>query len=161
MNIHLYLIWLQYMLPIIWETCNHQFFNNFRTCTSLIFFFLRFCAIHLILFCFVSVIRFRNPMKQERSSQMPNLFLHLNFLEIKTRREMQMPELLCRSFQYVSFSYSNLPETYINEWTPKFVLKKFGGRHLSPDCKKPTIYTEPKISVILVFKHWTIIVEKD
>lgn len=140
MNIHLYLIWLQYMLPIICETCNYKFFNNFRTCTSLIFFFLLFCAIHLILFCFVSVIRFRNPMKQERSSQMPNLFLHLNFLEIKTRREMQMPELLCRSFQYVSFSYSNLPERILMS-----ELLNLSWRNLVADTLVPIAKNPPSI----------------
>ncbi|XP_027192906.1 probable ADP-ribosylation factor GTPase-activating protein AGD8 isoform X2 [Cicer arietinum] len=41
----------------------------------------------------------RNLMKQERSSQMLNLFRHLNFLETRTRREMLILELLCQSFQ--------------------------------------------------------------
>ncbi|QHO20212.1 uncharacterized protein DS421_11g335940 [Arachis hypogaea] len=43
--------------------------------------------------------RFKNLTKQERSSQMLNLFLPPNFLEIRTKLQTWLLKLLCQSFQ--------------------------------------------------------------
>ncbi|XLU70848.1 hypothetical protein S245_029901, partial [Arachis hypogaea] len=50
---------------------------------------------------------FKNLMKQERSSQMLNLFLPPNILEIRTKLQTWLLRLLCQSFHYVSFSLMN------------------------------------------------------
>lgn len=96
-------------------TCKHFFIisSDLNRCGQssikhlLGFFFLRNSFnLHHILLCYVS-IRFRKLTKQEGSSQMLNLFLHLNFLEIRTKLQMWILKLLCLSFRYVSFLLVN------------------------------------------------------
>lgn len=92
-------------------TCKHFFIisSDLNRCGQssikhlLGFFFLRNSFnLHHILLCYVS-IRFRKLTKQEGSSQMLNLFLHPNILEIRTRLQMWILKLHCLSFRYASF----------------------------------------------------------